>query len=286
MGPTAAALSVTLAGGLAIIGITGLAVIELAGRLPDLIDQAAAGAAAVAGSVGLGEAPVDLVRALGFKFDVNVRQLLDSVTAGATVILLVVMLTYFFLRDGRSWWQRALTRVSASRRVQVARIGTEAADTVQGWMAGTATIGLFAAVAQWAIMTLLGLPFAVPVGVLTFFGTFIPYIGDAVTTILGFLVAVAVGDPTDVVVMAIYTVVINVIQGNVLAPLVYSRRLSLHPAVVLLAIPAGAQIGGLFGMLVAVPLLGVVSVTRKQVMELISGAAADVPAQVATNRSG
>ena len=117
-------------------------------------------------------------------------------------------------------------------------------------------------------MALLGLPLAFPIGVLTFFGNFIPYIGGFVTTFLGFLVAVAAGSTSDIVIMAIYTLVMNIVQGNFVAPLVYGKTVSLHPAIVLLAIPAGGQIGGIVGMFLVVPFLGVVAATWRLVLHM------------------
>jgi predicted PurR-regulated permease PerM len=117
-------------------------------------------------------------------------------------------------------------------------------------------------------MALLGLPLALPIGVLTFFLTFIPYIGDLIATVLGFLVAVAVGDATTIILMGVFTVVINIVQGNIIAPLVYRRTVSLHPAIVLMAAPAGAALGGMIGMFLIVPFLGIIAATWRTVLRL------------------
>ena len=89
-------------------------------------------------------------------------------------------------------------------------------------------------------MTILGIPLALPLAVLSFFGGFIPYIGSVLTTGLAFLVTLALGTSQDAAIMAIYTIVFNVVQGNFVAPVVYGRAVNIHPAIVLLAIPAGA----------------------------------------------
>ena len=117
-------------------------------------------------------------------------------------------------------------------------------EVLSGYMIGTAVISLFGAVTSALIMIILGLPLAIPIGVLTFFGGFIPYIGSFVTTALAFLVAVAVGTTADIVIMFVYTIVFNLIQGSVVAPIVYSKALSLHPAIVLLAVPIGGAVAG------------------------------------------
>ena len=118
-------------------------------------------------------------------------------------------------------------------------------------------------------MTILGIPLALPLAVLALFGGFIPYIGSLITTGLAFLVTVAYGDPRDIAIMAIFTIVFNIVQGNVVAPLVYSKVVSLHPAVVLVAIPAGNAIAGVIGMLLVVPFLGVVAAVWRTALRVL-----------------
>ena len=67
--------------------------------------------------------------------------------------------------------------------------------------------------------------------------------------------------------MAIWTVVFNIVQGNIVSPLVYGRTVQLHPAIVLLAIPAGGEIAGVIGMFLVVPFLGVVAVSWRTILQ-------------------
>ena len=137
-------------------------------------------------------------------------------------------------------------------------------------MVGTGGVSLFGAVTQYLIMVLLGLPLALPLAVLAFLLGFIPYIGSFIATGLAFLVAIAVGTPQDIAIMAIYTIVMNIVQGNFVAPIVYSRAVNLHPAVVLMAIPAGSEVAGILGMFLAVPFLGVIAATWRTVLDVFA----------------
>jgi predicted PurR-regulated permease PerM len=80
---------------------------------------------------------------------------------------------------------------------------------------------------------------------------------------------VAYGSPTQITIMFIYTIVFNLIQGNVVTPLVYNRAVNLHPAIVLLAIPAGGAIAGIAGMFLAVPILAVIATTWRTVLYVL-----------------
>ena len=193
----------------------------------------------------------------------------SSLAAMGTIALLSVLLAFYFLRDGSSLREHVLSRARGGAARQLTAAGERAFDVLGGYMIGTAAISFVGAASQLVIMLVLGLPLALPVFVLSFFGGFIPYIGSLLTTGVALLIAVAVGDPVDILVMAIWTLVFNLVQGNIVAPLVYGRTTHIHPAIVLVAIPAGAAIAGIAGMFLAVPAIGVVAATWRTVLSLM-----------------
>ena len=142
-------------------------------------------------------------------------------------------------------------------------------SVLSGYMVATGVLSAFSALTQWIIMVVLGLPLALPLAVLSFFGGFIPYIGSFITTGIAFLVTVAVGDPIDVLVMGIFTVVFNIVAGSFIGPVVYGKAVNLHPAVVLVATPAGGALAGIIGMFLAVPVIGIVSTTWRNVLRVL-----------------
>jgi predicted PurR-regulated permease PerM len=257
-----AALAVTSLAVIIVVAVVGITVWSMLGSLDELVDTSLLGAA----KAGLGETVVEFVRSLDTELVASISAFVSAAASFFVVLLLSVLLTFYFLKDGATWWAAFLRRTDGPRRARLEVAGPSAAGILNGYMVGTGVISVFGAVTQWLIMVILGLPLAVPIAVLSFFGGFIPYIGSALTTLLGFLVALAVGDTTDIVVMAVFTIVFNIVQGNFVAPLVYGRTVSLHPAVVLLAIPAGGAIAGILGMFLVVPLLGVVATTWRAII--------------------
>ena len=264
LGKGQAALTATVSTAIITGAVVVAALVAIVGYMAETVDVTAAGAA----KAGLGGTPADLVQAIGSGALQDVTSVFSNVVGLAVAILLAMLLTFNLLREGDRWWDDILSRMPDRRRELVGEAGHRSGEVLNGYMIGTGAIALFAAVTQWLIMILLGLPLALPIGVLTFFGNFIPYIGGAVTTLLGFLVAVAVGTSSDIIIMAIYTLVFNIVQGNFVAPLVYGKTVQLHPAIVLLAIPAGGQIAGIIGMFLVVPFLGVVASTWRLVLQI------------------
>jgi predicted PurR-regulated permease PerM len=265
-----AAVASVLGATLAVFAIIALTVVSLIGSADEMVGTASAGAGSADASAG-GNAGflVGLVHSFGLGILATIAGGLSNLAGIAVVILLAILLTYYFMRDGAAYWRGFLARVEPGRRSHVEAAGRRAFGVLGGYMVGTGAISIFGAATQFLIMTILGLPYALPLAVLAVFGGFIPYIGSLITTGLAFLVTVATGSPTDIAIMAIFTVVFNIVQGNFVAPLVYSKVVSLHPAVVLVAIPAGNAIAGVIGMFLVVPFLGVVAAVWRTVLRVL-----------------
>ena len=286
-GPTAAAFGATV--GL-VVGISVILILTIVSLVKDISE--------VVASAGAGSSSIDQAAngSLGWLTDLLSKVAggaLDAVIAFAAipqgvalVTTLAAILTFFFLRDGEAAWRWATGMLGDWRRQEVDAAGTRAAGVLGGYMIATAVISAFGAATQFAVMALLGIPLALPLAVLSFFGGFIPYIGSFITTGIAFLVTVAIGTPTDIAVMAIFTIVFNIVQGNFVAPLVYGRAVSIHPAIVLLAIPAGGTIAGIFGMFIIVPLIGVVVATWRTVLLVLGDGPVDASPGPALGQSG
>ena len=184
----------------------------------------------------------------------------------AFFLVLTALLSFFFLEAGDHAWSKVTSRLASWRRREVEQAGTRGAAVLGGYMIATGVLGGFNAITGFVIMVLLGLPLALPIAVLSFLGGFIPYIGQAATSLLAFLVAFKYGTTQDIIIMGLYTIVMNVVQGSVIAPLLYGRAVSIHPAIVLMAIPAGGELAGVLGMFLAVPIIGVIAAVWRNLL--------------------
>jgi predicted PurR-regulated permease PerM len=267
-----AAMVVTGGSILLIVAIVVVAIVALGPGLSAAVDGAVSGAGeaddAVGGVLGWLETASSEIGTSIVAFATGV---LRAVSSLAIVLVLAGLLTFYVLRDGRRGWDRVTAPLGGWQRDEVETTMRDSIAVLGGYMGGTAVISAVGAISQLAIMLILGLPFAVPVAILSFFACFIPYVGGFVTTGLAFLIAVAFGDVTTIVIMGIYTVVFNIVQGNVVTPLVYRRAVHLHPAVILLAIPAGGALAGILGMFMAVPILALIVNARLPIMRLLDG---------------
>ena len=138
-----------------------------------------------------------------------------------------------------------------------------------GFIRAQAAVGLVDAVFIGVGLALLGVPLALPLGVLIFFGAFIPIIGAVVTGALAALVALVTQGPTDALVVVALVLVVQQLEGNVLQPMLVGRTLDLHPAVVILAVTAGGSLQGIAGAFLSVPIVSVLAVLVRYVREAL-----------------
>jgi predicted PurR-regulated permease PerM len=263
---TAAAFTATAGGIGLVVGLLALASWQLFNQAQTIATNAAQGAQDAESTNVLHDTSEAYANGAASAIGGVSLQLLAVVV----VIALSALLCFYLLRDGAILWHAFLKRMEPTARPNLESIADSTAGILSGYMVGTGAISGFAAITQWATMVLLGLPLALPLAVLSFFGGFIPYIGSFITTGIAFLVTIAVGSPFDILVMFIFTFVFNLVTANVVAPIVYSRAVNVHPAITLLAIPAGNVIAGILGMFLAVPVAAIALATYRPILQLAS----------------
>ncbi|GAA3393671.1 AI-2E family transporter [Streptomyces roseoviridis] len=171
----------------------------------------------------------------------------------ATAVL-ALLLVFFFLRDSDRAVGALRSLAPASTGDTVEAMGRRAFEAVEGFMRGTTLIALIDATFITVGLLVLRVPGAVGLGALVFVGAYIPYLGAVISGAVAVLVALA--DRGFVIALWALGVVlaVQVLEGHVLQPVIQSRTVQMHPAVVMLAITAGASVAGILGMLLAVPL--------------------------------
>jgi predicted PurR-regulated permease PerM len=184
---------------------------------------------------------------------------LTTVVSGLSGVLLVLVLTFFFVRDGGRMVRATFSLLPPRRRRLAGAASERAWRTLSRWVRGTVLVALIDAVGIGGGLLLLGIPLALPLALLTFLGAFVPVIGALATGVLAVLVAWATVGTQEALITLGIVLAVQQLEGNILQPLVMGRVLPLHPAVLLLAVTAGVLLGGIAGAFVAVPLLATVT---------------------------
>jgi predicted PurR-regulated permease PerM len=197
---------------------------------------------------------------------------------GSAVITMVVtlILTFLFLKNGRRFrpWLAGL----AGHRVgpHLREVLGQSWDTLGGFIRTQALVAFIDAVLIGIGLVIVGVPLAVPLAILTFFGGFIPIVGAIVVGALAVLVALVSVSVTGALIVLAIIVAVQQIEGNVLQPWLQSRTMQLDAAVVLLAITLGSTLFGIIGAFLAVPATAVAAGVLRYLNQLVSETSAPV----------
>jgi predicted PurR-regulated permease PerM len=151
----------------------------------------------------------------------------------------------------------------AGQRQRVREILDEMYKTVQKWflgqLASMTIIGLLFTVAMFVI----GIPFALLLGIFSGLISFVPYVGPLISVIPPVLLALT-GNPIDAVWVILAYLVIQAIEGNLVQPIVMSRAVSLHPVTLVFALLAMGTLFGFVGVFLAIPLVAALHVLLRE----------------------
>lgn len=179
-----------------------------------------------------------------------------------TGFVLMIVVLFFFLKDGPQIWQFLLRPLEGERYARAQRVGRKTVQTLGNYVRGTATVAAVDALGILLGLLILGwvgfpIPLAIPLALLVFVLAFIPLVGATLAGIFAALVALVAHDIVIALIVVGIVVIVNQLEGNFLQPVVMGRTLELHALVVLVALTIGTVLGGIVGAVLAVPIAAV-----------------------------
>jgi predicted PurR-regulated permease PerM len=196
---------------------------------------------------------------------------LRDVTVGVfgTIVELVTILVmaFFLLLDGRRILEFLFRELGPEHGERFGRISEDVYRAVAGYVAGNLLISVIAGVSSYTVMSLLNLPFAVPLAVLVGLFDLIPLVGSTIAGAVVGIVAAIVGFPGKLIIWIIFLIVYQQVENNVIQPVVYRRTVAIHPLIVIVAVLIGASLLGVLGALLAIPVAATVQIVVKELWQ-------------------
>ncbi len=188
----------------------------------------------------------------------NLQGGISNVTGFFTTALFSIIFGVYFLLDGKNliaYWSRVLRAVSSVKFYKGFKIVVGDLDnSFSGYIRGQLADALFMMVAVGVSLSIVNVKFAIIIGVLTGVGNLIPYVGAFVAYISTILACLIDGDIKKLIIGVIVIFIVQTIDGNVVNPKLLSKSISIHPLLVIASLIIGSAIGGIGGMLLAVPI--------------------------------
>ncbi len=235
--------------------------------------------------VDLSQQPQGLERALNdltmrFGFTVNVNDLraqiegavsgvtdalgpLLSVTRGiftsVTAVVSILLISFYLLLDGARFAEAGLNLFAANQRPRLRRLLDQSAGAVYGYVRGAFSIAILCGILTFIALTILQLPYAVALALLVAVFDLVPLVGATVgATVV--VIVVALVDPVKAGILIVFFVIYQQVENNVFQPLIYGRNVKVHPLGIFVAVLVGAQLLGVLGTLLAIPVAEIIRI--------------------------
>jgi predicted PurR-regulated permease PerM len=215
----------------------------------------------VGGVLGLSEPVLDVVR---------------SVVTAVVGTITVIFLTFFMLLEGPRTLKQVLGLLPETARPRYERVGLDIYRTISGYVTGNHLISLVAGVLATIVLFGVGSEFAVALGLLVAVLDLIPLAGATLAAILVSTVILLETNWVRCVIVIAFFIAYQQFENHVLQPLVYGRTVQLSPLAVLCAVLVGAQLAGILGALLAIPVAGSLLAIAREVLQYRQEIAADV----------
>lgn len=186
-----------------------------------------------------------------------------AVTKGVITMIVatitVAFLTFFMLLEGRAWVERFYGLLPEAARPRWRAVGRDVYRTVGGYVAGNLLISVIAGGATTIVLLILGVPYAVALGLLVAILDLIPLAGATIAAILVATIAFLHSIPAGIISLAFF-IVYQQLENHFLQPVIYGKTVQLSPLAVLISVLVGAELAGILGALAAIPVAGTIQV--------------------------
>ena len=171
----------------------------------------------------------------------------------------IIFLTFFMLLEGGAWVERVYSLFPERSQARWRRVGHDIYRTVGGYVTGNILISVIAGSAATIVLLVMGVPYAVALGLLVAILDLIPLAGATVAGVIVVIVAFLHSVPAGIV-LAIFVITYQQLENHFLQPVIYGRTVQLSPLAVLISVLVGAELAGVLGALAAIPVAGSIQV--------------------------
>lgn len=190
------------------------------------------------------------------RITVLITHFLQNIISIGFTLVLVMIMTFYFLVDKRMYTGRIKNLIPESLNNDISYLGTRINTVLTEFIRGRLILAVFVGIFTAILLLILRIDFAIVIGIITMIADIIPYIGPLLGFIPAFLFAL-IESPVKALIVAVFYVLIQWAENNILAPKIIGSSMGLNPLFIFLAIVIGGGVFGVWGMVVSVPLAAI-----------------------------
>jgi predicted PurR-regulated permease PerM len=205
---------------------------------------------------------------------------LSSVLRTTGTIISLAFLTLFVQLGGRQWFDSLVGLTPDRAHVRLRRTGSGIATAVGGYVSGNLLISVICGTVTTSVLLATSVPYPLAIGVVVAVLDLIPLVGATIGTVIAATVALATRGLWTAVIVVAVMLIYQQIENNGIQQLVYNRTVKLSPLAIAVSVAVGAEVGGVVGVLLAIPFAGALKVVSREVIAWRRGQDEPVQASV------
>lgn len=190
----------------------------------------------------------------------NLLRVVVSAVAILALFVIIPVVAIYMMMDMQTLHDGLVKRIPLAKRRKTLKILSEIDGVVGGFVRGQLLVAAIVGVLIIIMLSILHVRYATVIGIVAGFLEIIPYAGAVAGAIPAVVIASITNGPLNALFVVIGFIVINQLEGHVISPVIVSGRVGLSPLVVILALLTGGELFGLPGLLIAVPIAGIIKV--------------------------
>ncbi|WPF65961.1 MULTISPECIES: AI-2E family transporter [unclassified Corynebacterium] len=288
--PAALATILTMVGAFAaVIGIFSAIAPSVAKQIPELVNRASDGITHLQGWIqgpplnldlgefdGVMQEVTSMIQSQGSNIASGVFSGISSASSAVVTLVMALVLTFFFLKDGTRFLPWLRKHTGGNVGWHLTEVLSRSWNTLAGFVRAQALVSFVDAFFIGLGLVLLNVPLALALAIITFFAGFIPIVGAFTAGALAVIIALVSNGLTNAIIVLVLIIAVQQIEGNVLQPIIQSKAMNLHAAIVLLAVTVGSALFGIIGAFLAVPVAAVFAVWFRYHSEMVALRAGEI----------
>jgi predicted PurR-regulated permease PerM len=245
---------------------------NLATQLPDLIDQTKQGRGPIGDLLRRTHALTyvqdhqNQIQSFAKGLTTPAAGVLRGIVTGVAALLTIFVMAYLMVLEGPKIVDSFLNLFQPGTATRIRSVGADCARSITGYISGNLLISVIAGVLTYVVLLILGVPFAVLIAVFVAVVDLIPLIGATIGSIVGALAGFVHSVPAGIIVI-VFFVVYQQVENHLLQPVIYARTVKLDPLTVIIAILVAAELAGILGALLAIPIASMIQVIVRDVWD-------------------
>jgi predicted PurR-regulated permease PerM len=216
----------------------------------------------------------------------TLQSIATTVVNGTFQTVTILTVAFFLLLDGKRLSAFLLTLRGPRQAAHRSELAGRIYKSTAGYVTGAFSLAAINGTLSFIVLTVLGVPFAVPLGVTMAFFGLIPLVGATIGGVLVGLVTLVDDFPQSTIIWVIYLIVYQQLENSVLQPAIYRRTVNVPPLAVIVAILIGSALLGIVGALVAIPVAAAIQILARDAYERRMAARAATASTVSVSPPG